>query len=314
MTDRGSAAALGTEGIRIKARHENFPVASRLLPKDTRRHLMAIYGFARLTDDVGDEAAGDRLLLLDRLEAELERSFAGRAEHPVFRELGETITACRLEKRPFLDLIEANRQDQLVSRYESYEQLRGYCRLSAEPVGRLVLAVGGVLTPERAAWSDDVCTGLQLTEHWQDVAEDAGRGRIYLPREDLDKFGVRESDLLARKTTPEFARLMAFEVDRAQSLLAAVRPLAGSLRGRLRVAVIGFAAGGLATTDAIRAADYDVLSRAIRGGKGRLFMHSLRLLMGARAIEARGSEGRGAPAEAAPASSPQAEWGESPPL
>ena len=240
---------------------------------------MAIYGFARSTDDIGDEAVGDRLLLLDQLETELERSFAGTAKHPVFRDLGETIAACRLEKRPFLDLIEANRQDQVVTRYETYEQLRDYCRLSAEPVGRLVLAVGGVLTPERARWSDDVCTGLQLTEHWQDVAEDAGRGRIYLPREDLDKFGVRESDLRARKSTSQFARLMAFEVERARSLLGAVHPLAGSLHGRLRVAVIGFAAGGLAATDAIRAADYDVLSRPIRGGKGRLLMHSLRLLV-----------------------------------
>jgi squalene synthase HpnC len=243
---------------------------------------MAIYGFARLTDDCGDEAPGDRLRLLDELEGELHRALAGTAEHPVFRELARTITVCGLDKRPLLHLIEANRQDQKVCRYETFEQLRNYCRLSAEPVGRLVLAVFGVLTPERAAWSDQVCTGLQLTEHCQDVAEDFRRGRIYLPQEDLAEFGVAESDLYASQATPEFARLMAFQVERARGLLQAVRPLAASVSGRLRLAVIGFAAGGLAALDAIRAADYDVLRGPVRGGRRRLLWHSVRLLREAR--------------------------------
>jgi squalene synthase HpnC len=241
---------------------------------------MAIYGFARLVDDIGDEVEGDRMLLLDRAEEQLRLAFSGNATHPVFRELAPTITACRLDEQPFLNLIQANRQDQTVRRYETFEELRGYCRLSADPVGRLVLAVTGNLTPERVGWSDEVCTGLQLVEHWQDVGEDAGRGRIYLPQEDLRTFGVKESDLLASLATPELRRLVAFEVDQARGLLGAGRPLARSLKGRIRVAISGFAAGGLAALDAIEAAGFDVLARPVRGKKSRLLLHSLRLTVG----------------------------------
>jgi squalene synthase HpnC len=282
MGERRSAGTRGTDLIEVKALHENFPVASHILPKEIRRHLLAVYSFARLTDDVGDEAEGDRLRLLDQLEAELDRCFAGTATHPVFSRLGETVAACRLEKTPFLDLIEANRQDQRIDRYDTYAELRGYCRLSAQPVGRLVLAVAGALTPERSRWSDDVCTGLQLVEHCQDVAEDARRGRIYLPREDMGEYGVSERDLLRPAATPRFSRLMAFEVDRARSLLTAAKPLVNSLHGRWRVAVVGFAAGGLAAIDAIRAADHDVLSRRLTGKKSRLLWHSVLLLAEAR--------------------------------
>ena len=241
---------------------------------------MAIYGFARLVDDIGDEADGDRPALLDRAEDQLQLAFSGGATHPVFRELGHTIAACGLERGPFLDLILANRQDQRVGRYETFDELRGYCRLSADPVGRLVLAVTGSLTPERAAWSDDVCTGLQLVEHWQDVGEDARRGRVYVPQEDLRAFEVSEDQLLASAAGPQLKKLVAFECGRAQELFRAARPLAGSLHGRVRVAVSGFAAGGLAVLDAIQAADFDVLSRPARGTKGRLLVHSLRLLLG----------------------------------
>jgi squalene synthase HpnC len=240
---------------------------------------VAIYGFARLVDDIGDEAEGDRLALLERAEKQLHLGFSGTATHPVFRELGNTIVACGLEQQPLLDLFEANRQDQRVGRYETFEELRGYCRLSADPVGRLVLAVTGSLTAERAAWSDDVCTGLQLVEHWQDVGEDARRGRVYLPQEDLRAFGVSENDLLAPGASPQLKKLIAFECDRARGLLGAGRPLVNSLHGRVRVAVGGFAAGGLAALDAIEAADYDVIGRPARGTKGRLLVHSLRLLL-----------------------------------
>jgi squalene synthase HpnC len=241
---------------------------------------MAIYGFARLVDDIGDEVEGDRMLLLDRAEDQLRLAFSGDATHAVFRELAPTIRACRLEQQPFLDLIQANRQDQTVDRYETFEELKGYCRLSADPVGRLVLAVTGELTPERVGWSDRVCTGLQLVEHWQDLGEDARRDRIYLPQEDLRAFGVSEGDLLASSAAPELRRLVAFEAGRARGLLEAARPLAKSLRGRTRVAISGFAAGGLAALDAIEAAGFDVLGRPVKGKKRRLFLHSLRLLVG----------------------------------
>ena len=258
-----------------KAERENFPVASWFLPKATRRHLLAIYGFARLADDLGDEAAGDRLQHLDALQSELERAFAGTARHPILANLSTTIRDCRLPPEPFLALIEANRMDQRVSRYATFADLRGYCRLSAEPVGRLVLMVTGSFTPARAAWSDDVCSGLQLVEHWQDVAEDAARDRIYLPAEDLARFGVEEAQILRGASAPGLVRLMTFEVSRARGLLAAGAPLAGSLRGRMRLAVAGFAGGGSAALDAIEAAGYDVVRHRTRPSRRHMLLRSL---------------------------------------
>jgi squalene synthase HpnC len=258
-----------------KAERENFPVAAWFLPKATRRHLLAIYGFARLADDLGDEAAGDRLQHLDALQSELERAFAGTARHPILADLSATIRDCRLPPEPFLALIEANRMDQRVSRYATFADLRGYCRLSAEPVGRLVLMVTGSFTPGRAAWSDDVCSGLQLAEHWQDVAEDAARDRIYLPAEDLARFGVEEAQILRGASAPGLVRLMTFEVSRARGLLAAGAPLAGSLRGRMRLAVAGFAGGGAAALDAIEAAGYDVVRHRTRPSRRHILLRSL---------------------------------------
>ena len=176
---------------------------------------------------------------------------------------------------PFLALIEANRMDPRVSRYATFADLRGYCRLSAEPVGRLVLMVTGSFTPARAAWSDDVCSGLQLAEHWQDVAEDAARDRIYLPAEDLARFGVEEAQILRGASAPGLVRLMTFEVSRARGLLAAGAPLAGSLRGRMRLAVAGFAGGGSAALDAIEAAGYDVVRHRTRPSRRHILLRSL---------------------------------------
>ena len=177
-----------------KPESENFPVASRLLTGDVRASLMAIYGFARLTDDIGDEASGDRLAHLDWLEAELDRAAAGSATHPVMRQLTPVIRGLALSLEPFRDLIEANRMDQRVTRYRSFGDLVDYCMLSAAPVGRLVLAVFGVQTAERTALSDEVCIGLQVVEHLQDVGEDAGRGRIYLPTEDMERCGCTRTN------------------------------------------------------------------------------------------------------------------------
>lgn len=273
---------LSTAALLGKADRENFPVASWFLPRATRRHLLAIYGFARLADDLGDEATGDRLKHLDQLQAELDRAFAGSARHPILVRLSTTIRECRLPPNPFLALIEANRMDQRVNRYATFAELRAYCRLSAEPVGRLALMATGTFTPARAAWSDDVCAGLQLVEHWQDIAEDAAQNRIYLPREDLIRFGVEESQILRGATTPAFVRLMTFEVERARGLLAAGAPLAGSLRGRLKLAIAGFTGGGSAALDAIEEAGYDVVRHRTRPSRRRIFLRSLGIVAEAR--------------------------------
>jgi squalene synthase HpnC len=249
---------------------ENFPVASRLLPRAQRGHLMALYGFARLADDIGDESSGDRLAELDWLEGELDRAFAGVATHPVLVRLEPTIRACWLDRRPFLDLIEANRQDQTVTSYASWADLLGYCDLSANPVGRLVLAVFGTDTPERLAWSDDVCSGLQVVEHLQDVGEDARRGRVYLPADDLAVAGCGPEDLLRPIAGPELRTAVEAIAGRARALLGSGLPLARSMRGRPRWAVAGFCAGGLAALDAIAAAGHDVLSRPVRPSKARV--------------------------------------------
>ncbi len=242
-----------------KARNENFPVASHLLARDVRANLMAIYGFARLTDDLGDEAEGDRLAHLDWLEAELDRAGVGDATHPVLRQLTPVIRGRALSLEPFRDLIEANRMDQRVTRYRSFGDLVDYCMLSAAPVGRLVLAVFGVQTAARMALSDEICIGLQVVEHLQDIGEDARRGRIYLPTEDLERFGCSEADLLRPEGSPALRRLVAMQVGRARGLLAAAVPLAASLRFRPRTAVVGFGAGGMAALDSIERAGYDVL-------------------------------------------------------
>ncbi len=249
--------ALGA--LAAKAQSENFPVASRILPRDVRTNLMAIYGFARLADDIGDEAQGDRLALLDWLETELDRAAVGTATHPVFVQLSPVIRELDLSLEPFRCLIEANRVDQRVKRYRTFDDLVDYCMLSAAPVGRLVLAVFGVSTAGRVALSDKVCIGLQLVEHLQDVGEDARRGRVYLPLEDMERFGCGELELFATSSGPALRGLVAMEARRARGLLAAGAPLAASLPVRPRAAVAGFCAGGMAALDSIGLAAHDVL-------------------------------------------------------
>ncbi|MGA7418051.1 MAG: squalene synthase HpnC [Acidimicrobiales bacterium] len=250
---------LDADAILGQARSENFPVASFFLPRRVRSHLMAIYGFARLADDIGDEVEGDRLAQLDWLESELERANEGTATHPILVRLMPTLSELSLPLDLFRALIEANRVDQTVRRYETMEELADYCRLSAVPVGRLVLLVFGVSTPARVALSDEVCIGLQLTEHLQDIGEDAVHGRIYLPARDRTAFGVTEDELLAPRAVPSLQRLVAVHVNRARRRLAAGRPLARDLPWQPRAAVAGFVGGGEAALDAIQRAGYDVL-------------------------------------------------------
>jgi squalene synthase HpnC len=276
------AFAPAAADVMQKAGRENFPVALFLLPSETRRHLAAVYGFARLVDEAGDEAQGDRSALLDALEEDLDRVYEGVALHPLMRRLTPTVRELRLPRDPFQRLLEANRQDQRISRYATYPELASYCELSANPVGRLVLHVFGKVTTERVAWSDSVCTGLQLAEHWQDVGEDYRRGRIYLPLEDMRRFGVAEGDLARPRTTPELGRLLAFEVDRARRLLAAGFPLAASLRGRERLAIAGYVGGGFAALDAVERSGFDVLGTPPRAGRALRARRILRTLVQAR--------------------------------
>jgi squalene synthase HpnC len=275
------ATAEDDQQVQVRlAEAENFPVASRLLPRRQREHLLALYGFARLADDIGDESEGDRLAELDWLEGELERAFAGSATHSVLVRLQPTIEACHLDRQPFLDLIQANRLDQVVSSYASWPDLLGYCTLSANPVGRLVLAVFDSVTPERIGWSDDVCTGLQVVEHLQDVGEDARRGRVYLPADELDRAGCPRADLLGPVATRELKTVIAQLCDRACELLRSGSPLARSLRGRPRWAVAGFSAGGLAALDAVAAADHDVLARPVRPRRTDVIRHTVAIASG----------------------------------
>ena len=238
-------------GVMAQAGAENFTVASALVGHQTQRHLRAIYGFARLVDDVGDEAPGNRLALLEVVSDEIARVYDGVPNHPVMVELQRTVVACRLPPGPFERLIEANRVDQVQTRYETFEQLLGYCQLSAAPVGELVLHVFGAATPERIALSDQVCAGLQVVEHLQDISEDYTRGRIYMPQEDLNRFGCEDVDLATAATAPRRA-LIAFEADRTRRLLAAGAPLARSLAPRARLAVAGFVAGGQSALDVLQ--------------------------------------------------------------
>lgn len=262
MTGSGTAGAGDPErGTLDKAAGENFPVAPFFLPKDWRTDLMAVYGFARLVDDIGDgdlapggadarllgvspAEAEDRLLLLDAFEADLHRVFDGTPSHPLLRRLQPTVRRRALTPEPFLGLIAANRQDQLVTRYETYDDLLAYCELSANPVGRLVLGVTGTETPERVRLSDAICTALQIVEHLQDVAEDLGRDRIYLPAQDMKRFHVQEADLATPSAGASVRALVAYEAERARELLNEGAPLVGSVHGRLKLLLAGFVAGG----------------------------------------------------------------------
>jgi squalene synthase HpnC len=263
-----------------KATAENFPVALRLLPARYRAPLTAVYGFARSADDMGDEApAAERLALLDELEADLGRLYHPGGEGPrlsVVRALRPAVARCAIPVQPFLDLIEANRQDQRVTRYQTFDELLGYCRLSANPVGRIVLHVFGVATPARERLSDLVCTALQLAEHWQDVAEDLRAGRVYLPAKDLAAYGVTEADLAARSASAQVRALLGFEVRRAADLLDEGARIIGTLHGYPRAAVAGYVAGGRAALAAINASDCDVLSATPRPRKPRVAAELLR--------------------------------------
>ena len=303
LLDLASPEIPDAPSVMARAGGENFPVAVRVLSRRHRRHLLAVYGFARLADELGDELPGDRLMALDWLERELDRAYAGQARHPLLRNLQATLGECPLPRGPFVRLIDANRLDQRVTRYETWEQLLSYCELSANPVGELVLCVFGLTTPERLELSNRVCTALQLAEHLQDLGEDVRRGRVYLPAEDLARFGCSPEQivrLVSRAGTGldlrgvpagssarggECARSAArlrdaisFETERARGLLAAGVPLVSAIPGRPRLALAAFVAGGWAALEQIERADFDVLGGVPRASRPRRLRALLRLL------------------------------------
>jgi squalene synthase HpnC len=260
-----SSALPSTQAVMAQAGSENFPVAGMVLGRRYRDHLLAIYGFARLVDDTGDEAPGDRTALLDRIDRELTRIYAGQTpEHPLMRRLADSVHACGLPEGPLRRLVAANRRDQVVTRYDDFGELMAYCQLSAAPVGELVLHVFGVATPARIELSDRVCAALQVIEHLQDVGEDYRRGRVYLPADALDRAGCQEADLAAASAGSALRAVVAELAQRSRGLLAAGTPLMRGLPVRPRVAIAGFVAGGRATLVALERAHFDVLARRPR--------------------------------------------------
>jgi squalene synthase HpnC len=246
-----------------RGHYENFPVASPLVPRPLRPHVCAVYAFARRADDFADEGrfAGRRLARLAAWERRLDAAARGQARGPVFTALAHTMQVFDLPAEPFRHLLSAFRQDVVTRRYRTHKALLDYCRRSADPVGRLVLMLFGHREERLFAWSDAICTALQLTNFWQDVAVDAAKGRVYLPVEDLTRFEVTEDEVRAGRMSDRFARLMAFEVGRTRELFHAGAPLCEHLGGRLGVELKAVWLGGVGMLDAIERAGYDVFAR-----------------------------------------------------
>ncbi len=245
-----------------ESHYENFHVATWFLPKALRPHFHSIYAYCRVSDDLGDEV-GDTaasLALLEFWGRELDACYQGRATHPVFVALSETIRACSIPKEPFADLLTAFRQDQTVTRYETMDDVLGYCRYSANPVGRLVLYACGYANEENFRLSDSTCSALQLANFWQDVRVDFAKDRVYLPQQDMQRFGVTDATIEQGIATLEFRQLLKFEVDYARSLFHAGLPLISRVGRDLAVDLDLFSRGGLEILNAIEQRDFDVLS------------------------------------------------------
>ncbi len=265
-----------------ESHYENFHVASWFLPSRLRPHFHALYAYCRISDDLGDEV-GDRdasLALLDLWGRELDDCYEGKARHPVFIALGETIRACDIPKEPFADLLVAFRRDQTITRFESMEQVLGYCRYSANPVGRLVLYICGYRDEQRFALSDATCSALQLANFWQDVSVDYEKGRIYLPLGDLARFHVSEEMIAQGRATEEFRALMQHEVDYARALFHRGLPLVSMVDRELALDLDLFSRGGLEILNAIERRKFDVLSARPEISKSTKLVLALRAVMG----------------------------------
>jgi squalene synthase HpnC len=245
-----------------ESHYENFHVATWFLPEALRPHFHSIYAYCRISDDLGDEVGDSAaaLALLDLWGRELDACYEGRARHPVFVALAETIRACSIPKEPFADLLVAFRQDQTKTRYETIEDVLGYCRYSANPVGRLVLYTCGEVSEENIRLSDATCSALQLANFWQDVRVDFAKGRVYLPQEEMRRFGVSDETIAQGVATPEFRALLRHEVGFARALFLEGLPLIGRVRRDLAIDLDLFSRGGMEILRAIERRDYDVLS------------------------------------------------------
>jgi squalene synthase HpnC len=263
--------------------YENFHVASWFLPKRLKPHFHAVYAYCRVSDDLGDEV-GDRaqaMALLDQWSEELDACYEGRARHPVFVALAETIRVCSIPKEPFADLLTAFKQDQVITRFRDLDEVLAYCRYSANPVGRLVLYLCGYADAERFRLSDFTCTALQLANFWQDVASDyRERDRIYLPQDAMEQFGVTEETIASGRATTEFRALLRDQVAYARSLFEAGLPLIGMVDRELAVDLDLFSRGGMEILRAIEACDYDVLSARPSISKSTKIALALRAVSG----------------------------------
>lgn len=265
-----------------ESHYENFHVATWFLPKPLRPHFHAIYAYCRISDDLGDEVpdSAAALALLNLWGQELDACYEGRARHPVFVALAETIRVCAIPKQPFADLLTAFRQDQTVTRYETMDDVLGYCRYSANPVGRLVLYACGEVNDENFRLSDLTCTALQLANFWQDVRVDFTKNRVYLPQADMRAHGVSDATIAAGIATPEFRGLLRQEVDYARSLFVGGLLLIGRVGRDLALDLDLFSRGGLEILRAIERRDYDVLSARPSISKPTKMALALRALAG----------------------------------
>lgn len=246
-----------------KSHYENFSVATWFLPARLRQHFYNVYSYCRISDDLGDEVGNpqESLKMLDQWEEELKACYAGSPRHPVFVALAETVQQFGIPRQEFSDLLVAFRRDQTITRFETFDDVLGYCHYSANPVGHLVLYLGGYSDTERQRLSDCTCTALQLANFWQDVAVDFEKGRIYLPLEDLRRFGVTADDIAARRATPHFLEMMKFEVQRARDWFRRGLPLVKMVSRELAVDLELFSRGGQEILNAIERQGFDVLKQ-----------------------------------------------------
>src|SRR5256714_8866408 len=260
-----------------RTHYENFSVATWFLPKRLRQHFFNIYAYCRISDDLGDEV-GDTaasLVLLDEWQRELDSCYQGAPKHPVFVALSETVRQFDIPKHEFSDLLTAFRQDQTVTRFETFNDVLGYCHYSANPVGHLVLYLCGYRDAERQQFSDYTCTALQLANFWQDVSVDYAKGRIYLPLEDLRRFGVTESEIAQRRFSAAFGELMRFEVERAREWFQRGRALIAMVERELAIDIELFTRGGEEILNCIERRDFDVLRpRAVLSQPRHIRVHA----------------------------------------
>jgi squalene synthase HpnC len=264
-----------------KSHYENFLVAGLFCPRPLRQHFYNVYAYCRISDDLSDEIGDTQksLVLLDWWEAELDAMYRGEPRHPVFVALAETVEKFGIPATPFRNLLTAFRQDQTTPRYPTFDDVLGYCVNSANPVGQLVLYLCGYSDPERLALSDKTCTALQLANFWQDVSRDLDKDRIYIPQEDMARFGVTEEQLFARRFTPEYAALLKFQVDRTYPLFAEGRKLGETVDRRVRLDIEMFSQGGLEVLRLIEQQGFDTLTRRPSVSKFRQMTLLLRRLL-----------------------------------